>query len=428
MPIEPPRSAAAVIRCLAIFVPLLILLAPRPAFSATLQTLYTFCQSDCSDGSAPVTTLLMDSQGRLYGTTPNSGDGASGTAFRLTPANGGWTFKRIHSFCHRPNCVDGAIPLGKLIMDTAGNLYGTTLGGGRSVFGTVFEFSQDETDGWRVKILHSFAHDGVDGISPPAGLTYAGQQTGAPYDGVSPLYSTTTKGGGPTDSGAVFSLTPVAGTSKWREKILYSFCAMMDCADGQYPQAGLTLDDAGNLYGTTQYGGGHDIDTFHHGGGTLYMITHPNHKWIETVLHAFCAQASCADGEYPTAPLSFDGSGNLFGTTQGSDGTLFKLVPNGANSQLILLHEGGVPQGDLAIDSSGDIFGISTHDIDDDFGSLFEFNGTFMKLYKFCSLIGCADGSNPKGGLIRDSTGHIFGTTSGGGANNGVGTVFELTP
>jgi uncharacterized repeat protein (TIGR03803 family) len=431
MPIEHPRSAAVAIRCLAIFVPLLILLAPRPASSATLQTIYTFCITgqDCTDGGQPETTLLMDSQGRVYGTTYHGGDiddRNNGTAFRLTSVNGGWTYKRLHSFCHWPHCNDGQLPLGKLIVDTAGNLYGTTSGGGRDIFGTVFELSRDETKGWRVKILHDFAHDGVDGINPLAGLTYAGQQTGAPYDGVSPLYGTASQGGSPQDAGAVFSLTPVVGKSKWREKILFSFCSQSDCADGQYPQADLSIDDAGNLYGTTQYGGGHDIDPLQRGGGTVFMLSRSHHQWVETVLHAFCALASCADGDYPAAPLSFDASGNLYGTTQGHESTLFKLVPDGVNSQLTVLFAGGVPEGALAIDPSGDIFGILTQD--GDFGSVFEYNGALQTLYKFCALSNCADGAHPVGGLIRDAGGHLFGETSGGGSINGAGTVFELTP
>jgi uncharacterized repeat protein (TIGR03803 family) len=127
----------------------------------------------------------------------------------------------------------------------------------------------------------------------------------------------------------VFELTPNAARTKWTETVLYSFCADevgQICIYGAYPRAGLIMDKSGRLYGTTIKGGAHD-------GGTVFELT-PNAartEWTETVLHNFCTEANCADGDEPEASLIMDGSGHLYGTTSGggahSEGTVFELRP-----------------------------------------------------------------------------------------------------
>ena len=168
-------------------------LAPRSgAAEYNEQTLYRFCsQSNCADGATPYAGLIMDGAGNLYGTTLGNGTINQGVVFQLTPDQTGtaWTETVLYRFCSQTNCADGAYPEAGLIMDEAGNLYGTTY-----------------------------------------------------YGGI----------GG---SGVVFRLTPDQTGTAWTETVLYSFCSQTDCADGATPSAGLIMDRAGNLYGTTAFGG-----------------------------------------------------------------------------------------------------------------------------------------------------------------------------
>lgn len=173
-----------------------------------------------------------DATGNLYGTTQEGGAHASGTVFELTPSQGGWTETVLYSF------AENYYPEAGLLIDRAGNLYGTTEGGGTSNGGTVFELTPQAGGGWKETLLHSFA--GGDGSNPCAGLI---------LDAAGDLYGTT-QGGGTHSYGTVFELIP-AGGGKWTEKVLYNFTGPR----GAYPYAGLILDAAGNLYGTTFAGG-----------------------------------------------------------------------------------------------------------------------------------------------------------------------------
>jgi len=175
--------------------------------------------------------------------------------------------KILHSF----NGTDGAGPGAPLIMDAKGNFYGTTVAGGTgtgcgSGCGTVFELTHG--GGWTAKVLHQFTlNSGKDGVNPRAGLI---------FDAAGNLYGTT-YGGGAHDEGMVFELSPSAG-GRWTEKILYSFKRH---ADGIYPWAGLIFDSAGNLYGTTLYGGAFSQ-------GTVFELTpSPGGGWTEKLLHQF---------------------------------------------------------------------------------------------------------------------------------------------
>jgi uncharacterized repeat protein (TIGR03803 family) len=216
----------------------------------------------------------------------------------------------LYRFCSQKNCADGTSPFAGLLIDTAGNLIGTTLNGGATGEGTVFQLS-------------------------PSGSGYT-------------------------------------------ETILYSFCALPDCADGWVPSsARLVRDAAGNLFGTTSQGGGK------RDGGVVYQLTPNGGTWSETVLHTFCADRECTDGKEPFAGVVMDGSGALYGATA----------------------RGG------AIDKrNGAIYRIQ--------------GGVFEVIYSFC---GGPCGKAPVGGLIVDGVGNLFGTTARGGRHHR-GTVFELSP
>src|SRR5580700_8096172 len=216
----------------------------------------------------------MDGAGNLYGTTIYGSSG--GVVFQLSPDETGiaWTETVLYSFCSQTKCPDGANPAAGLIMDGAGNLYGTTLAGNdRSCgptcsigSGVVFQLTPDETGAaWTETVLYSFCSQTncADGRGPVAGLI---------IDGAGNLYGTTA-GGGTNNQGVVFQLTPDETGTAWAETVLYSFCLQTDCADGATPSAGLIMDRAGNLYGTTAYGGNGGRSG---PGGVVFQLT-PDH-------------------------------------------------------------------------------------------------------------------------------------------------------
>ena len=342
-------------------------LTPAAGGTWTEKVLHNF-NDDGTDGYQPVASLIFDAAGNLYGTTEAGGTYSAGTVFELTPAAGGtWTEKVLHNF--NSDGTDGFFPSAGLVLDAAGNLYGTTLGGGTSNRGTVFELTPAAGGGWTEQVLHNFNLDGTDGYYPLAGLI---------FDAAGDLYGTTSSGGA-YGYGTVFELTPAAGGT-WTEKVLHSF--NNEGTDGVNPQAGLILDAAGSLYGTTVQGG--TGSSCPNGCGTIFELTPAaGGTWTEKVLHNFDG----TDGYQPYADLIFDAAGNLYGTTEAggtySAGTVFELTPaaGGTWTEQVL------------------------HNFKDD--------GT--------------DGIEPHAGLIFDASGNLYGTTFGGGAY-GQGTVFEITP
>lgn len=330
-------SAAKRIGCLVA----LTCAAGYPAHAApTFKTLYGFClQSGCTDGVNPEAGVVQDASGNLYGVTQGGGS-AFGTVFELVPGKTKWTYKQVYSFCAQQGCVDGVSPRAALIVDTAGNLYGTTSGGGANGGGVAFELTKKKNI-WTLLVLHAFCSEGgsacTDGSQPSGtdigasgSLAYSGAAAGQLYDGTSPLYGTTETGGA-NNAGVAFVLTQAAGT--WSESVVYSFCAKAECADGA-SAGNLILANEGLLYGTTALG-----------DGSVFMLklNAKKTKWKLTTLYGFCKQSGCTDGHVP-AGLVMDGTGMLFGTTfSGGNsgtfcffasgcGTVFNLLPKGKHS------------------------------------------------------------------------------------------------
>jgi uncharacterized repeat protein (TIGR03803 family) len=385
---------------LAIFT--LILFATSSWVAAQESVLHSFNHNG-TDGYGSTAGLIFDPAGNLYGTTTGGGTSGGclatgcGTVFELTPnGSGGWTETVLYSFCSQANCTDGGLPSAGLVRDAAGNLYGTTEQGGTNGYGTAFELTPNGSGGWTENVLHSFNNNGSDGNRPSGTLT---------FDTAGNLYGTTQFGGAgcsPGGCGTVFELSPSQGGG-WTEQVLYSF-AGGNYGDGASPVAGLTLA-AGNLYGTTTGGG--VVGPGGGDGGTVFELS-PSQGggWTEKVVYNFCSQdgpyGRCQDGADPDTNLIFDSAGNLYGTTLSGGGTPICLL-----------------------------FGC---------GTAFELspNGsggwTEQVLYDFCSQTNCADGYNPPAGLIFDASGNLYSTTEYGGymggycAGDGCGVVFELSP
>lgn len=421
------------------------------ATGAQAQTvLHSFCsQPSCADGRNPQFGLIADAAGNLFGTTTDGGASDRGVVFELSPdGGGGWTYSVIHTFCPQGSpCKDGSDPAGPLIVDGAGNLYGTTTGGGKQNGGIAFELMPQGGGQWDLVVMHGFCKQAncVDGNIPGGGLAYLGQRNGAAYDGESPLYGTTTYGG-TFNQGLVYALTPPppGGRSWWTPKALYSFCPEGGfCpADGRYPASGVVVDSRRVLYGTTLFGGPQDA-------GTAFKLTRPSGSWEHQVVYDFCSLARCADGRNPSA-LTESGAGELLGGTlfgphvpgciKKTCGTVFDLAPQ--TGTLTTLHTfcsetdcaDGRGPGPVTILSNGDLLGAAqaggdSSNVADGGGVLFRLDGsaTLSVLHDFCVSENCTDGRAPVGKVVVDGSGRMFGVTSLGGDAGG-GTIFEVDP
>lgn len=339
---------------------------------ARRTVLYSFGGTP-NDGAEPEGELTIDRHGNIYGTTYIGGLYGHGTVFELTPgSNGSWLETVLFSFS---GGTDGASPVGGLLLDAAGNLYGTTSLGGtgceRGGCGVVFELVPGANGKWTENLIYSFAGP-PDGQAPMAGLT---------ADAAGNLYSTT-KSGGVHLEGTVFKLAHGVD-GQWAESVLYSLTGH---SDGANPRGSVTFDSLGNLYATASAGG---LELCVPGPcGTVFELTPADGQWSETTLYGFTGYPN--DGANPESGLVFDKAGNLYGTTVAGGmfsgscfpvgcGTIFELMPNG--------------------------------------------NWTESIVYAF----GYTDGNEPSGQLILDSTGMFFGATSAGG-NSDNGIVFAVQP
>ena len=425
------------------------------------------------DGSGPA-GVVFDNNGNLFGTTAYGGTGPGcyygcGTVYELTPdGNGHWTEKILHSF---GNPADGMEPVSSVLLNAAGNVFGTTSEGGTG-FGTVFELSTNDGKHWKKSLKYDFP--GTDGSTSTAKMS-------ADRSGV--LYGTTTSGGA-YGFGSVFTLTQTDG--RWISELIYSFTGGND---GGSPRSGVIFDDTGNLYGSTSSGGDPDC-----GCGTVYMLMQSNRSWRETTLYSFPQHTggvsdlvkdkhgnlfgtadqggpgagivfevspfgngewkeatlhnfgSGSDGYYPMSGVILDDQGNLYGTTyEGGTyggGIVFELAAGTWNETV--LHEfnrtgdASAPWGAL-IFVNGSLYGTTIAGPTSGAGAVFELSPPLQStgwteklLYVFAGPPN--DGSTPFAGLVPDVAGNLYGTTAEGGTGSaelcgeGCGTVFELSP
>jgi uncharacterized repeat protein (TIGR03803 family) len=419
----------------------LVLAVASGAWAASEKVLYAF---HGTDGWAP-SSLIRDSRGNLYGATiyggtntcPGTGFGC-GVVFRLARGvNGKWRETVLHNFGGR----DGEAPVGSLVSDRSGNLYGVAVVGGdfhscsNQGCGLVFELVPGGDGKWTEKVLHAF--DVTDRAWPFGGLI---------FDSAGNLYGTASIGGGSNactgGCGVVFKLSPSAG-GQWTETVLHSFGGV----DGETPLGAMAFDSIGDLYGTTELGGDR-------GWGTVFELTPAaGGTWTERVLHSF----DQSDGAEPGGSLIFDAPGSLYGTTPlggpSNWGTVFKLAPsNGGEWKETVLHyfdehkvEGGDVSAGLVFDATGNLYGTAAGGGkykcsvggSAACGVVFRLapqaNGKWAETVLHSFGKG-SDGAGPSGDLIIDSAGHLFGMTGSGGyvgspcEKDGCGVVFEVTP
>jgi uncharacterized repeat protein (TIGR03803 family) len=347
--------------------------------------LYSFTGG--ADGGIPYAGVIRDAAGNLYGTTY-----APGVVYKLDTA-GKQTV--LYSFTGE---ADGASPVGGVVRDSAGNLYGTTVAGGTSYTGVVYKVDKSGQE----TVLYSFT-GGADGGIPYSGVI---------RDAAGNLYGTTTVGG-TSGHGVVYKVD-----KSGQETVLYSFTGEADGGEPDY--AGVIRDSAGNLYGTTYYGGTAGCGGF--GCGVVYKLDTAGQ---ETVLYSF---KGGADGAGPAGGVVRDAAGTFYGTTSvggpARAGVVFTL--NSAGQETILYrfrsHDGYSPAAVIR-DSAGNLYGTTRFGGTSDAGTLYEVDtaGKETVLYSFT---GGTDGGNPLGGVVRDSAGNLYGTTNGG--TSGWGVVYKL--
>ncbi|HTC46724.1 MAG TPA: choice-of-anchor tandem repeat GloVer-containing protein [Candidatus Aquilonibacter sp.] len=397
----------------------ILVLTVSSAAQTNFKVIHTF--KGTGDGYGPWGQLLHDSQGNLYGTTINGGAYNYGSVFELTPPAGigPWTESILYSFNGSSADLQG--PQSGLVMDTAGNLYGTTFWGGVKNQGTVFELSPPAISGgiWSEATLFQFEGrrgNGAGGlVMSPSGV----------------LYGTTLWGEN------VYELKPVPGATA-QFKNLFIFNDGTNGFEPEYEGGALVADKNGNLYGTTVFGGAN-------GEGEVFELSPPATKgapWTETVLYSFGAYST--DAAVCDGGVVFDKVGNLYGATHSGGtygyGAVFELSPPASTglpwTETLLYSfnqaagDGVNPYAGVVVDASGNIYGVTYLAGAFGGGTVFEISpsgGGVWTETVLHSFNGKTDGENPYGGLMISNGNHLFGVTSTGGVK-GAGTVFEVIP
>lgn len=338
---------------------LVAMIAPplNAAWASTTSILYSF--GGATDGEYTDTDLVVDKAGNIYGTSVLGGDFGSGTVFRVTPTG---KHSVLYSFT---GGADGGEPYKGVTFDTQGNLYGTAVTGGtggcEGGCGVVYRLT-DSNGKWKQTVIHNF--NGNDGSGPGSGVT---------FDKYGNLYGMTPTGG-TYGAGVVFQMDPSSG-NQWRFNVIHSFTGGVDGGGGS---AGRLLIRNGRIYGVATTGGAN-------GKGTVFELTpRAFGEWKIRTLYAFKGQP---DAGFPYGGLAFDSAGNLYGTTyyDGANnlGSVYELVSDGKG------------------------------------------NWTEKVLYSFK---GGDDGSSSISNVVIDSLGNLYGTTSEGGASCNCGVIFKLAP
>ncbi len=371
------------------------------AQAQTYRVLHSFTSGP--DGASPQAGLAIDSAGNLYGTTVAGGTGrlcsappGCGTIFKLTHAGSGWIITSVYEFI---GTDDGGHPIAPVVIAADGTLYGDTYFG----YGTLYRVTPSPTapttpfNFGHLSTLHSF-----DGAMPSGEVAF--DSSGNVYGG--------TAFGGPADEGTIYQWT----ASGFR--VIY---AGQQRSDGQTPEGGVTPDSSGNLYGTFSAGGPYQ-------SGFVFELSPSQQGWTIQNLATF------SGGYTPVSGLVFDSHGNLYGRRAGA---IFQLVNAGGYWNITGIGNGGSspPWGTprLTVDSADNILGAGFDGGRYGMGSVFKLtfsNGSWTQttLYDFCpDAPVCTQGAQPASNVVVDAQGHLYGTTTAGGAQ-GYGVVWEITP
>ncbi len=398
------------------------------------------------NGSYPEGTLTFDSSGNLYGIANNGGNlkascpgngTGCGLVFQLTPnLTGGYTQTTLHRFSGN---VDGGRPTTGVVLDRSGAIYGTTIDGGstNSGPGVVYKLIPQSGGVFKESVLYSFFGRSANGIGPTSlvldatGILYGVTSYGGDYSATNPECAN-------AGCGIVFQLTPTV-SGPWTEKILHLFTGGQD---GALPQ-GLAIDGSGNLFGTSRYGGSTACNC-----GVVYRLSPTSGGgWRESVLHTFTKKA---DGGYPEAGVTLDSNGNIYGTATAGGlagcnsgcGVVFELAKSGSVYVPSILHsftggsDGDEPIAGVTVDSSGNVYGATAGGGNTttcgSFGcgtvyELTQVGGVWTEnvLWTFNGLP--SDGMEPLGTPILDSSHAVYGNTSLGGTDDG-GIIYQIVP
>jgi hypothetical protein len=380
------------------------------ALGQNFQVIHTF--SGGGDGYQPIAGITIGPGGKLYGTA--SDYTGPGSVFQMTFKNGSWLFDTIATF----DGANGGVPFGRPVFGPGGALFGTTnefgnggpLCGSDEGCGVVYSarppstFCSTVLCPWSISVPFTFPGTRGDGFQP--------YYVDPVFDSSGNLYGTTFSGGQGAQ-GTVFMLTPNNGG--WVQTVLLNF----NGANGSQPLSGVILDSQGNIYGTTQK--------------NVYKLTHSGSSWVATTLFSFPEGQS---GLAPIGPPFLDGSGNLYGTTEsagtGFGGTVFELSPSGGGWSFSVLYsftgpDSGGPQGNLVMDTAGNLYGTTYADGAYGYGSVWKLTRTqtgwdYTDLHDFT---GGSDGANPVAGPAIDANGVLYGTTSLGGTTAGEACQFQ---
>ena len=221
--------------------------------AAKPKTLYTFCaksSSQCTE-AGPTPAFVRDASGNFYGTT--RGTDSTGAAYKLELQDRGkYVLRKMAEFCN--GCVAGYDPLGQVVVDVNGALYGALEVNGPHGGGVIYKLTPAKHNKWKFSTFYAFCSLSAcaDGKYPSSGLSYQGMESGLPYDGVSPLYGTT-QSGGAHNNGILYKLVPQGSTAT--QTVVHDFCAKTSCIDGGDPVTEVTLDSNGDIYGHAVFGG-----------------------------------------------------------------------------------------------------------------------------------------------------------------------------
>lgn len=389
-----------------------------------------------SNGGQPWATPIADKHGNLYGTTSEGGNGpckvgklifGCGVVYELSPPSAGnrWIETLLYQF---QGGSDGYYPVGSLVMDASGNLYGTTESGGTANAGAVFELTPPASGSgpWTKTTIYNFL-GGTAGAAPESGMI---------FDKAGNLYGTAFSGGicvlGASCTGVVYELSPPSsGASAWTETVIYTF---QGTPDGAEPESTLVLSN-GNLYGTTEVGG--STANCESGCGTVFELSppaSPGGAWTETIVHSF--DAFGGDGQTPRSGLVLSETGTFYGATEfgGASvfGSVYQLVPpaapGGTWPETVLYSFGGLdgidPFASLVIGSDGSLYGTTMFGGNNEYGNAFKLAPPSSPggVWTETVLVDFSHASYPIAGLTFGKGGWLYGATLGGGETDSCAT------